>query len=176
MRGEPFFVTKEWFPPHPLPRKSFWIFLDDSDQLECQWGIGIRIDNHGPGGSMPPAGCFSRVKNPLVFSLRMVPPHPPQESNSGFFWTILICLSASGAITDKDSHGPDGSMPPAGCFSRVKNPPGFFPENGSPRTPFQESRTGFFWTILISLSASDNLGTYGAYSAPPNQGHCPWTQ
>ena len=101
----------------PTPRKPYWIFLDDSNLLERQWGIGIRIDNHGPGGSIPPAGCFGRVKSPPVFSLRMVPPHPPQESRTGFFRTILICLSAS-----------------------------------------------------------DNLGTYGAYSAPPNQGHCPWTQ
>jgi len=31
------------------------------------------------------------------------------------------------------------------------------PKNGFPRTPFQESRSGFLWTILIHLIASEAI-------------------
>ena len=51
----------------------------------------------------PTRGLFRRI--PL--------PHPPQESRTGFLWTILICLSASEAIKGTDSHGPGGICRPA---------------------------------------------------------------
>ena len=47
-------------------------------------------------------------------------------------------------------------------------PSGFVPEKGFPRAPFQESHTGFLWTILICLRASEARGTlWGLFSPKP---------
>ena len=50
MRGKPFFVTKEWFPPLPLPRKSQRNRHIFSAKRIPAGTFGTRIGSHGQGG------------------------------------------------------------------------------------------------------------------------------